>query len=217
MFLHAAGQLSLGATSTEARAPRTWALQEKACSEKAAHHSQRVAPAPGHEKSPHSSQGPVQPEIQQSLPDLHDSHGMQLHRRLFKKEACCLQSKKKLFNMWRELNSMCQIHNLSKKTAGDVSKELKTTAAYHCQEVRLFEERTQESWVAALRMERALSELTRENARLRQLLAQVEFNSQLSPRGLHVPAAPATARRGPQGSREPLGHEAPPARGRVQP
>ena len=71
------------------------------------------------------------------------------------------------------------------------------------------EERAQESWMAALRMERALSELTRENTRLRQLLAQVEFNSQLSPRGLHVPAAPATARRGPQGSGEPLGHEAP--------
>ena len=76
-------------------------------------------------------------EIQQSLPDLHDIHGMQLHRRLFKKEACCLQSKKKLFNMWRELNSMCQIHNLSKKIAGDMSKELETTSAYHCQEVRL--------------------------------------------------------------------------------
>ena len=71
------------------------------------------------------------------------------------------------------------------------------------------EERAQESWMAALRMERALSELTRENTRLRQLLAQVEFNSQLSPRGLHVPAAPATAPRGPQGSGEPLGHETP--------
>ena len=120
-----------------------------------------------------------------------------------------MQSKKKLLNMWRELNSMCQIHNLSKKIAGDMSKELETTAAYHCQEVSLFEERAQESWMAALRMERALSELTRENTRLRQLLAQVEFNSQLSPRGLHVPAAPATVPRGPQGSGEPLGHEAP--------
>ena len=119
--------------------------------------------------------------------------------------------------MCRELNSMCQIRNLSQKTAGDMSKELETTSAYHCQEVRLFEERAQESWMAALRMERVLSELTRENTRLRQLLAQVEFNSQLSPRGLQVPAAPATAPRGPQGSWEPLGREAPPARGRVQP
>ncbi|KAI4547727.1 hypothetical protein MG293_000057 [Ovis ammon polii] len=172
----------------------------------------------------HSPPGPsvhgilqLNSEIQQSLPDLHDSHGMQLHRRLFKKEACCLESRKKLLNMWREVNSVCQIRNLSKRTAGDVSNELETTAAYHRQEVRLFEERAQESWVATEQMERVLSELTRENARLRQLLAQVEFNSQLSPRGLHVPAAPPTAHRGPQGSGEPLGHEAPPARGRVQP
>ena len=153
----------------------------------------------------------------QSLPDLHESHVMQIHRRLFKKEARCLQSKKKLLSVCGELNSVCQIRNLSKKIAGDLREELETTAACHRQEVRLCEERAQESWVAAERMERALSELTRENARLRQLLAQVEFNSQLSPRGLHAPAAPATARRGPQGSGEPLGHEAPPARGRVQP
>ncbi|XDB47164.1 hypothetical protein ABFV05_000780 [Capra hircus] len=167
-------------------------------------------------RQPHTREE-LDSEIQQSLPDLHDSLGMQLHRRLFKKEARCLQSKKKLLNMWRELNSMCQIRNLSKKRAGDLSKEWETTSAYHRQEVRLCEERAQESWVAVLWMERALSELTRENARLRQLLAQVEFNSQLSPRGLQVPAAPATAPRGPQGSGEPLGREAPPARGRVQP
>ena len=96
----------------------------------------------------------------QSLPDLHDSYVMQLHRRLFKKEACCLESKKKLLNVCRELNSVCQIRNLSKKIAGDMSKELERTAAYHRQEVGLCEERAQESWVAALGMERALCELT---------------------------------------------------------
>ena len=153
----------------------------------------------------------------QSLPDLHDSYVMQLHRRLFKKEGRCLESKKQLLNVCRELNSVCQIRNLSKKIAGDMSKELERTAAYHRQEVGLCEQRAQESWVAALGMERALSELTRENACLRQLLAQAEFNSQLSPRGLHAPAAPPAAHRGPEGSGEPLGHEAPPARGRVQP
>ena len=124
-----------------------------------------------------------------------------------------MESKKKLLRVCGELNSVCQMRNLSKKRAGDLSKELETTSAYHHQEVRLCEERAQESWVAVLWMERALSELTRENARLRQLLAQVEFNSQLSPRGLQVPAAPATARRGPQGSGEPLGREADPREG----
>ena len=138
---------------------------------------------------------------------------MQLHRRLLKKEARCLESKKKLLIMCRELTSVCQIRNLFKKRAGDLSKELQTTAAYHRQEARLCEERAQESWVAVLWMERALRELTRENTRLRQLLAQVEFNSQLSPRGLHVPAAPPTAHRGPQGSGEPLGREAHPSEG----
>ena len=145
---------------------------------------------------------------------------MQLHRRLLKKESRCLESKKKLLIMCRELNSVCQIRNLSKKRAGDLSKELETTSAYHHQEVHLCEERAQESWVAVLWMERALSELTRENARLRQLLAQVEFNSQLSPGAfmfLLLHPQPTGAHRGPQGSGEPLGHEAPPARGRVQP
>ena len=75
-------------------------------------------------------------EIQQSLPDLHDSHGMQLHRRLFKKEARCLQSKKKLLSVCGELNSVCQIRNLCKR-AGDLSEELGTTAACHRQEARL--------------------------------------------------------------------------------
>ena len=96
----------------------------------------------------------------QSLPDLHDSYVMQLHRRLFKKEGRCLESKKQLLNVCRELNSVCQIRNLSKKIAGDMSKELERTVAYHRQEVGLCEERAQESWVAALGMERALSELT---------------------------------------------------------
>ncbi|XDB47152.1 hypothetical protein ABFV05_000768 [Capra hircus] len=102
-------------------------------------------------------------EIQQSLPDLRDRHVMQLHRRLLK-ESRCLESKKILLSICRELNSVCQIRNLSKKRAGDLSEELETTAACHRQEVRLCEERAQESWVAALRMERALSEQTPENA-----------------------------------------------------
>ena len=62
---------------------------------------------------------------------------MQLHRRLFKKEARCLEAKKKLLNVCRELNSVCQIRNLSKKIAGDMSKELERTAAYPRQEVGL--------------------------------------------------------------------------------
>ena len=103
-------------------------------------------------------------EIQQSLPDFHDRHVMQLYRRLLKKESRCLESKKKLLSICRELKSVCQIHNLSKKRAGDLSEALETTAACHRQEVRLCEERAQESWVAALRMERALSEQTPENA-----------------------------------------------------
>ena len=73
----------------------------------------------------------------QSLPDLHESHMMQIHRRLFKKEARCLQSKKKLLSVCGELNSVCQIRNLSKKRAGDLSEELGTTAACHRQEARL--------------------------------------------------------------------------------
>ena len=142
----------------------------------------------------------------QGLADLHDSCVMELHRRLFAKEARCLGSKKQFFSVCRELNSESQIRNLSKKIAGDVRKELERTAAFHQQEVRVREERAQESWAAAVRMEGELSALARENARLRQVLAQVEYNSQLAPRGLY--AAPA-AHRGPEGSGEPLGHMTP--------
>lgn len=142
----------------------------------------------------------------QGLPDLHDRCVMELHRRLFAQEARCVESKKQLFRVCRELNSECQIRNLSKKIAGGVREELERTAAFHQQEVRVREERAQESWEAAVRLEGELSALARENARLRQVLAQVEYNSQLAPRGLLAPAAPPAAHRGPEGSGEPLGH-----------
>ena len=128
-----------------------------------------------------------------------------------------MESKKKLLIICRELNSVCQIRNLSKKRAGDLSKELETTSAYHHQEVRLCEERAQESWVAVLWMERALSELTQENAPLRQLLPR-SSSTPSSPRGafrfLLLQPQPAGALRG-QGS--PWVVRPTPARGRDQP
>lgn len=144
---------------------------------------------------------------------------MQLHRRLLKKEARCSESRKKLLSVCGELNSVCQIRNLSKKRAGDLSEELETTAACHRQEVRLCEERAQESWVAALRMERVLSELTRERAPQaaagpgRVQLPALPEGPSCSCCSSHSPQGPAGVRGAP-GSRGP---PPTPARGRVQP
>ena len=127
---------------------------------------------------------------------------MQLHRRLLKKEARCSESRKKLLSVCGELTSVCQIHNLSKKRAGDLSEELETTTACHRQEVRLCEERAQESWVAALWMERVLSELTGENAASGSCWPR-SSSTPSSPRGafmfLLLHPQPTGARRG-QGS-----------------
>ncbi|KAI4589505.1 hypothetical protein MJG53_000554 [Ovis ammon polii x Ovis aries] len=142
---------------------------------------------------------------------------MQLHRRLFKKEARRSESRKKLLSICRELNSVCQIRNLSKKRAGDLSEELETTAACHRKEARLCEERAQESWVAALRMERVLSEETRENAASGSCWPR-SSSTPSSPRGafmfLLLQPQPPEARRG-QGS--PWVTRPPPARARIQP
>ena len=79
------------------------------------------------------------------------------------------------------MNSVCQIHNISKKIAEDMGKELERSSSYHQQEMRFYEKRAQGSRVVAFL------------------------------RGSCAPAAPPRAHRGPELPGEPPGHEAPQA------
>ena len=64
--------------------------------------------------------------------------------------------------MCRAMNSLCQIHNVSKKIAEDMGKELERIASCHQQEMRFYEQRAQESRVLAVALERKPKELRQE-------------------------------------------------------
>ncbi|KAI4589511.1 hypothetical protein MJG53_000560 [Ovis ammon polii x Ovis aries] len=109
------------------------------------------------------------------------------------------------------MNSLCQIHSVSRKIAEDVGKELERSASCHQQEMRFYEKRAQGSRVVAVALERKPKELRQEQDRNRQMLAKVESNFQPFPRGSCAPAVPPRAHRGPELPGEPPGHEDPQA------
>lgn len=87
--------------------------------------------------------------------------------------------------------------------AEDMDKELERTT-FSCQnEILFYEKRARERWVAALSTERKLSELRKENARTRQMLANLQFEFQPSP------AVPRAAHRCPEVPGDPLSHQVP--------
>ena len=110
-------------------------------------------------------------------------------------------------NVCRDMNSLCQIHNVSKKIAEDMGKELERTTSYHHQETCFYGKRAQESRVVAAAVERKLKEQDRK----RQMLAKAESNFQPFPKDSCAPAAPPRAHGGLELPGEPLGHEAPQA------
>ena len=99
--------------------------------------------------------------------------------------------------MCRAMNSMCQIHSVSRKTAEDMGKELEGSTSCHQQEMRFYEQRAPESRVLAVALERKPKELRQEQDHNRQMLAKVESNFQPFPRGSCAPAVPPTAHQGP--------------------
>ena len=107
------------------------------------------------------------------------------------------------------MNSLCQIHSVSRKIAEDMGKELERSASCHQQEMRFYEKRAQRSRVLAVAVQRKPKELRQEQDHNRQMLAKVESNFQPFPRGSCTPAAPPRAHRGPELPGEPPGHEAP--------
>ena len=111
--------------------------------------------------------------------------------------------------MCRAMNSLCQIHSVSRKIAEDMGKELERSASCHQQEMRFYEKRAQGSRVLAVAVQRKPKELRQEQDHNRQMLAKVESNFQPFPRGSCTPAAPPRAHRGPELPGEPPGHEAP--------
>ncbi|KAF5914628.1 hypothetical protein HPG69_005125 [Diceros bicornis minor] len=79
------------------------------------------------------------------LPNLHDEHVMQLHRKLFEEERHCSKIEKKLPNVCRNMKSTYQICNLYKKIARDTGKEVERNASYYPREILFHEKRGQES------------------------------------------------------------------------
>ena len=113
--------------------------------------------------------------------------------------------------MCRAMNSLCQIHSVSRKIAEDMGKELERSASCHQQEMRFYEQRAPESRVLAVALERKPKELRQEQDHNRQMLAKVESNFQPFPRGSCATAVPPTAHRGLGLPGEPPGQEAPQA------
>nr|XP_035947593.1 cTAGE family member 9-like [Halichoerus grypus] len=103
--------------------------------------------------------------------DEQDQCILQLHRKVFQAEAQCLEMKKKLASVYREMNFTCQIRNLYKKMAQDLGKELERTTSYYRKLVLFHQGRATKSWVGAAPREREFQELREENDRLRRMLA----------------------------------------------
>ena len=136
----------------------------------------------------------------QSLQDARDEHILQRHKKWFREEARCLEIKRKLANLYRDMNCTDQLHNLYKKMAQDVGQELERNSPYCHQEVLAHWDRAQKSWVAAVSTKRNLEALRAENDHIRPLLAHRESSCQPFPRGPFAPAAPPAAQRGREGS-----------------
>ena len=109
--------------------------------------------------------------------------------------------------MCRAMNSMCQIHSVSRKTAEDMGKELEGSTSCHQQEMRFYEKRAQGSRVLAVAVQRKPKELRQEQDHNRQMLAKVESNFQPFPRGSCATAVPPTAHRGLGLPGEPPGQD----------
>ncbi|KAF3819153.1 hypothetical protein GH733_013303 [Mirounga leonina] len=157
---------------------------------------------------------PLKLKLQNPL-DEQDQYILQLDRKVFQAEAQCLEMKKKLASAHREMNFTCQIHNLYKKMAQDLGKELERTTSYYHRKLVLFhQDRVAKSWVVATSREREFQELRKENDHLRRMLAGVESSCRPVLRDPLGPAAPPTAHAGWEVSGGPWGDRAPRGDGR---
>lgn len=77
-------------------------------------------------------------------------------------------------------NSTYQIHNLYKKMEEDMCKELERNTSYCKKEILFRGKRAQESYMAAVLMDRKLKKLREENGHNWQMLANVSPTSSLS-------------------------------------
>lgn len=147
-------------------------------------------------------------QLEKSLEE-QDERILQLHRSVFREEAQTLEIKKKLAGLYRDMNFTCQLRNLYKKMAQDLSQELERTRSHYRKEVLFHQDRAARSWEAAASGERKFQELRRENERMRQMLAGLQSNRLPFPREPLAPAARPAAPRGGEGSGGPWGHQAP--------
>ena len=95
----------------------------------------------------------------QILPDLHDEHVMQLHRKLFEEERLCSELEENLLCVGHNVNSTYLLCNLYKKMAKDRSKEVERNTFYHHLETLCHKKRAEKRRRAAMLAERKLKDL----------------------------------------------------------
>lgn len=101
--------------------------------------------------------------------------------KMTEEEIRCLEMKKKLPSVCRNVNYTHQIHNLYKKMAQDMDKEWERTTFFYQKEIPFYEETVQENWMAVLLTDRKLNLLRKKKKdRSRKVLANVKFKSHLS-------------------------------------
>lgn len=109
----------------------------------------------------------------------------------------------------RDLSATSQFLGTYKKMARDLNRELQRSTCYYQNEIRCHQKRAEEAWTAADANERKLEGLRRENDRSRRMLAAAGPKVQPLPPGPLAPAAPPTARGGPEVPGRPLAHRVP--------
>ena len=90
----------------------------------------------------------------QILPDLHDEHVVQLHRKLFEEERLCSELEDKLLEVGSDKNSTYLFSNLYKKMDEDRSKEVERNTSYYHKETLCHKKTVEASCRAAALAER---------------------------------------------------------------
>ncbi|ELW69329.1 Protein cTAGE-2 [Tupaia chinensis] len=145
----------------------------------------------------------------ETLPKLHGDHMTKLMREANDEEEHCSELYGDLSKVTADRACTEKVHNFHRKVVADLKRELEATTSSCREHLCFYEKRLQDSWSAALLVEKKLTELRAKNEHTRRLLADVEFGVLPSPSRPFVPAAPPAAHRGPEVPGSPLGHQVP--------
>lgn len=100
--------------------------------------------------------------------------------KMTEEEIRCLEIKKKLPSVCRNVNYTHQIHNLYKKMAQDMDKEWERTTFFYQKEIPFLEETVQENWTAVLLTERKLNLLRKKKKKIAAVKSWLMSSSSLT-------------------------------------